>query len=144
MSTEENKAIVRQYLEELFTHGNLAIADELVASHYVNHQVSSDVSRGPEVDKQAAASNRSIFPDCRITIHDMLADADRVMARVSMAGTQQGDIQTPIGSIPATGKRTVFDAVLIFRLADGKLTESWSVFDTMGALQQAGAIVAIQ
>jgi steroid delta-isomerase-like uncharacterized protein len=144
MATEENKAIVRRYLEELFTHHNLAIVDELVASHYVNHQVDFDSSYGRDIEKHAATANRTIFPDHRISIHDMIAEADRVMARVTMAGTQHGEVQTPIGGIPATGKYMTFEGILIFRVAEGKLTESWGVFDSMRAMQQAGALLQSQ
>jgi predicted ester cyclase len=142
MTTEENKATVRRFFEELFNQGNLAIADEIVDVDHLDHMLGPDVPRGPASVQEAVRANRALFPDLRFTVEDTIAEGDRVVARVKQRGTQLGDIDTPLGCIPATGSPITIDAILIFRVAGGRLRESWGVFDALSAMKQAGAMLA--
>jgi predicted ester cyclase len=91
--SEENKATVRQQEEELFTQGNLDAADEVYAPDYVGHDPSNpeDV-RGLEAAKQAASDYRQAFPDLRVTVEDLIAEGDRVAARLRFRGTHLGEL----------------------------------------------------
>ena len=142
MTAEENKAIVRRFFEECFNQGNLAIADDLIAADYTNHMLDPDSPHGPKGEKAAVSGNRAVFPDLQFTIEDMIAEGDRVVARLTQRGTQQGEVNTPLGRIPPNDKHIAIDAIMIFRVAGGKLTESWGVFDALSAMEQAGAILA--
>jgi predicted ester cyclase len=90
--SEENKALVRRQ-EELFSGGNLDVADEIYASDYVGHDPSNpeDV-RGLEAAKQAASDYRQAFPDLRVTVEDLIAEGDRVAARLRVRGTHLGEL----------------------------------------------------
>jgi predicted SnoaL-like aldol condensation-catalyzing enzyme len=79
---EENEAIFRRYLEEVFNQGNLQVADEIF-DRYVSHQPGgSTLERGPEDVKRFVGEFRSVFPDLRISIDDQIAEGDKVGARV--------------------------------------------------------------
>jgi predicted ester cyclase len=91
ISAEENKAIVHRQEEELFTQGNLDAADEIYAPNYVGHDPSNPEDiRGLEAAKQAASDYRKAFPDLQVIIEDLIAEGDRVAARVRFRGTHQG------------------------------------------------------
>src|SRR5215212_9215909 len=85
---EENKALVRRQEEELFSGGNLDVADEIYAPDYVGHDPSNpeDV-RGLQAAKQAAADYRHACPALRVSVEDLIAEGDRVAARLRFRGT---------------------------------------------------------
>src|SRR5918997_3931290 len=115
--SEENKAIVRRQEEELFTQGNLDAADEIYTPNYVGHDPSNpgDI-RGPEAAKQAAADYREAFPDLQVIIEDLIAEGDKVAARVRFRGTHQEELEC----IAPTGRRGGFTGIIISRIQGGK------------------------
>ncbi len=97
ISAEENKAIVHRQEEELFTQGNLDAADEIYAPNYVGHDPSNPEDiQGLEAAKQAASDYRKAFPDLQVIIEDLIAEGDKVAARVRFRGTHQGSWKTSL------------------------------------------------
>ena len=135
MSIEENKAIVRYGTEEGWNQGNTAVFDEHLAADYVGHDPSGPL-HGPEGFKQFYATYRTAFPDTHLTIEDQIAEGDTVVSRWTATGTHQG----PLMGIPPSGKRVRVTGITITRFASGKLAEEWFNYDTLGMLQQIGAI----
>jgi len=134
MSTEENKAIVRRYLEES-SRGNLAVVDELIAPNFVAHNPEAAPSpKGPEGQKRLITAIRETFPDFRIIPQDMIAEDDKVAVRYVVQGTQKGDYL----NLPPTAKRINVAGVAIYRLEGGKIAELWSNIDTLGMMEQLG------
>jgi steroid delta-isomerase-like uncharacterized protein len=137
MSVEDNKEIVRRYLEEVFHRRNSAAVDAMVAPDFVHHDPVNPI-HGPEGLKQLQAVLFAAFPDLRITIEDMVAEGDRVVVRYTFTGTHRGDL----AGIPPTGKAVRFTGIFIRRLRDGKAVDDWLTADTLSMLQQLGAIPA--
>ena len=82
MSAEENKALARRVIEEMFNNGNLDVADELIAPNYVDHDPAiPDDIHGPEGFKKYVSAYRSAFPDLHIQIEDQIAEGDKVTTR---------------------------------------------------------------
>ena len=81
---------------------------------------------------------RVAFPDFHHTVEDLVAEGDKVVPRLTLRGTHQGDFQ----GLPPTGKQVTFSGINVMRLEDGKIVEHWSIGDTLGMLQQLGAIPA--
>jgi steroid delta-isomerase-like uncharacterized protein len=137
MSTEENKAIVRRFLEELVSTGDPALADELLASNYVLH-----FGGNPPMDgqgfRQFLGMFRSAFPDLRVTVEDEIAEGDKVATRFTWRGTHRG----PFQGIAPTGKHVTGSGIAIYRVTNGKIAEDIVQEDTLGLLQQLGAIPA--
>lgn len=124
MSLEEMKARARRIPEELFTQGDLAIADDIFAP---------DVAS----TKRWVAALRRAFPDLCAIVEDEIAEGDTVVQRLTYRGTHAG---TFLG-FPPTGNRAIWQAMEIRRLGpDGKFTEQWMVADLLGVLQQLGAL----
>jgi len=135
MSEEENKAIVRRQEEEVFTQGNLDAADEIYAPNYVGHDPSNPEDiRGIEAAKQAAADYRKAFPDLQVTIEDLIAEGEKVAARVRFRGAHQGELE----GIAPTGKRVESTGIIISRIEGGKIVEDWANFDDLGLMEQLG------
>jgi steroid delta-isomerase-like uncharacterized protein len=137
MSTEENKAVVRRWYEALFNQGDLAVADEIVAADYVAHDPANLLRQnGIEGAKGVVTQFRTACPDIHFVIEDEMAVADRVIVRWKGSGTQIGELM----GIPPTGRRGVVPGISIFRLANGKISEEWVNWDSLGMMQQLGVI----
>ena len=129
---EENKASFKRYLEEVFNQGNLEVADEIF-DRYVSHQPDgSTLERSPEDVKRFVGEFRSAFPDLRNSADDQIAEGDKVVTRLTAYGKHEADLP----GIPRTGNDLKMTAVVIHRIADGKLAEKWSDKDVLGFLQQ--------
>jgi steroid delta-isomerase-like uncharacterized protein len=138
MSAEENKAVVRREMEELFNHtGNLDAVEEIIAPDYVSYEPTSGEMQGIEGAMQFAATYRQAFPDLENTVEDMVAEGDKVVVRFRARGTHEGETEV-FG--PATGKRMDITGITIKRVVDGKIAEAWTNFDALGMMQQLGMI----
>ena len=133
---EENKAIARRGVEEVWNQGKLDVIDEIFATDYVGHYVGSPDIHGPEGEKQFVTMYRTAFPDFHVTVHDMIAEGDKVIGRWTATGTHKGDLM----GIPPTGVQETHTGITIERIADGKVVEVWINWDALGMLQQLGVI----
>lgn len=138
MSTTEaeNKAQFRRTYEELLNEGILAIAEELVAPDFLNHEAPPGRNRGPESMRGLTTMLRTAFPDLHFKIEDLLAEGDTVAGRLTMSGTHKG----PFMGMPLTGRSVQQDHMHFVRFRDGKAIEHWGVRDDLGMMQQLGVI----
>jgi steroid delta-isomerase-like uncharacterized protein len=137
MSTEQNTALARRMVEEIFNRGNTSRVDEFLASDFVEHEeLPPGIPSGREGVTQMTIMLRSAFPDFEATIDDIIAEGDKVVIRQTWTGTHKGDFM----GVPPTGKSVSFGVIDIIRVAGGKFVEHWGVMDSMGLMQQLGAI----
>ncbi|HZY57242.1 MAG TPA: ester cyclase [Rubrobacteraceae bacterium] len=134
---EENKAVIRRFVEEAFNRGNLDIADEVYAPRFFSYGT-PEGEFGPENVKRFVNMYRAAFPDGRTTIEDMIAEGDKVAYRWTYRGTHQGELM----GIAPTGREVTITGITISRFADGKIVEEWNNFDQLGTMQQLGVIPA--
>jgi len=140
MSAGELKAIAAREYQEMFSRGNLDVADEIIAADYVGHDPAlPDLVRGPEGLKQAAAGYRAAFPDLSVMIEQQVAEGDTVVTRWTARGMHQGELF----GIAATGKQATVTGISITRFAGGKAVEDWTSWDALGLMQQLGAVPAM-
>jgi steroid delta-isomerase-like uncharacterized protein len=135
MSTEDNKAVARRAFDVINT-GNLDVVDELIAPEYLYSAPGTPEVRGPEGWKQLISMYRAAFPDLHMTVDDVLAEGDKVAVRWSATGTHRGELM----GIPPTGKRVTVTGMIMSRCAGGKFVEEHEIFDSLGMLQQLGAV----
>jgi len=139
MSTEQNKALFRRLMEEVFDRGNISLIDELFAPDFVEHEeLPPGIAAGSEGVKQLSTMFRSAFPDFKATIDDIIAEGDKVVVRGTWSGTHKGEFM----GIAPTGKRVSFGVIDIVRIEGGKFVEHWGQMDNMGLMQQLGLIPA--
>jgi len=134
LSTETHKAIVRRYIEQVLNEQRYDLIEEFLAENIELH--GSGIPPGLEVVKQWFVTIANAFPDGYTTIEDMVAEAEKVVARTTFNGTHQDEIQ----GIPATGKTVNMPGIAIFRLDNGKIAEGWLVNDNLRMMQQLGVI----
>ena len=134
MSTEENKAIIRRIYEEVFNQGNLAVADELIATNYVSHVPGGQEYKGPEGFKQFITQTRTAFPDLHMTVEHIIAEGDKVAHCGKLQGTFKGETM----GIAPTGKQVAMTVTTISRFAGGKEVEAWMNYDQLSMYQQMG------
>ena len=137
MSGEENKAIALRLYEEIINTGDFDKADEVISPDLVDHEETPfPVPPGIEGFKQGFSTFREVFPDLRMDVQDMIAEGDKVVARLTVHGTHQGEFM----GMPPTGNPIEVTATDIFRIGDGKIVDHWGNFDDLGMMQQLGAI----
>jgi steroid delta-isomerase-like uncharacterized protein len=136
MSTEANKELVRRY-QEAHNTNDLAALDAIVAADVITHSLMPGVPSGLEGGKLVHGMVVAAMPDFRADIEDLIAEGDKVVARLTFHGTHTaGDFM----GIPPSGRKFTFSATAIFRIANGKIVEHWGEEDSVGWLQQLGAM----
>lgn len=136
-SNQELKARAHRLADEVFTQGDLAVADELVAADYVHHVPGDQPAPGLTGLKEWVTLMHRTFPDFRVIVEDQIAEGDRVVQRMTARGTHQGELF----GIPPTGTGVCVPFIEINRVGpDGKFVEHWSSVDLLGLLQQLGAL----
>ena len=137
MSVEENKALARRAVEELFNRGNLEAADELFAPDYILHDPASpEEVRGPEGFKRFVGIFRTAFPDLHVTIEEQIAEGDMMVTRYTVRGTHTGELM----GLPPSGKRVTVVGVGVSRASGGKFVETWDHYDALGLMRQIGVV----
>ena len=130
-----NKEIVRRALEDSWQ--DPSVFDELISSDYVGHDPAlPEPIRGPQGAKNNFKQYSDAFEGAHITVKDQIAEGDAVATRWEGRGRHTGELM----GVPPTGKEIVVEGLNLTRLRDGKIVEEWSNWDTLGMLQQVGAI----
>ncbi|HEY7460299.1 MAG TPA: ester cyclase [Gemmatimonadota bacterium] len=133
MTVDANKAIIRRYYEELWNQGKLELAEELIAHDIAFRGSLSTRSRGIEAFKAYVRMVKNAFPDFHNVIEDLIAEGDKVVARLTHRGTHRGEVL--FGSAP-TGMQVSFPGIAIFRLEKGKIADGWVVGDILVLMRQ--------
>jgi len=130
MSLDHNKAIARDYLNEIVNKGNMAAFE-----NYFSEDVVFNNAKGfKELISARMQMIRRAFADYHLVIEDQIAEGDKVVTRVTFHGTHQG----AFNGIAPTGKRVAWPGIAIDRIADGKVVEMWHVQNTTLLMQQIG------
>jgi len=121
MSIEENKELVRRYNDEIWNKHNLEKFDD-----FVSGEESADHVR----------QFLNAFPDTQLTIDDLIAEGDKVVARLHATATNTG----PFAGNPPTGNKVEIRSIRIYRIADNKIVETWAMQDRLGLMEQLGLV----
>ena len=132
--TEENKAIARRVYEIIST-GDFGRTSEIVDQDAPDNELlpGDPPAKLIETFEQTFAEAREGFPDLSVVVEDVMAEGDRVTARVTMRGTHRGEFQ----GISPTGKRVEVRAIDMFRISEGKIVEHWGHADDPTGFLQA-------
>ena len=129
-------------MDEVYNEGNVDFIDEVVASNLVVHDPTSPegMSSGVESAKQFVEVYRNAFPDIQMTVEDVIAEGDKVVTRWTVRATHQGELM----GISPSGNRVEVTGISIDRIEGGKFVETWSNYDTLGMMQQIGAMASAE
>ena len=133
----ETEALVRRFFEEFCNDRHAELADELIAEDYLAHGPQAPPAEGPDgVRERVGLYQESV--DGRWEVQEIMSVDDRVVARWIGRGTHRGELM----GVDPTGRPISVDAISVFRIANGKIAEEWTVWDALGLLQQVGAVPA--
>jgi predicted ester cyclase len=124
MSIEENKAMMQRIWEELLNGGKTEKMNEFMATEYVYHGPGGHEIKGIEEMKRFSAWVHTSFPNMHFTVHDLIAERDRVVSFWTMKGTHKNN------------KQVEQQGVIISRFASGKVVEDWEIFDRLAIASQ--------
>jgi steroid delta-isomerase-like uncharacterized protein len=135
--SEQNKAVIRRLIDEVWNRRAFDVADELFAPEAIIYESGVALpGTGPAAVKQLIGAICAAVPDNRITIDDMIAAEDKVVLRWSSLGTHQGVLQ----GIAPTNREVAANGIAIYRFADGRVVEEWMNTDQLGILKQLGVV----
>jgi predicted ester cyclase len=125
MTTEENVAAVRDFVERAWNAGDESVFEEHLAPDFMG-----DRNRF----KAVILGFRSAFSDFALEVHDMFGVDDKVVTRFTMRGTHDGEFM----GIAPTGRPVEFDGIAIDVMRDDKRVDGWAQLDQLGLLTQLG------
>jgi steroid delta-isomerase-like uncharacterized protein len=139
--SEENKALVRRALEDVWNRGDLVAADEIFAGDVVmHHPTEPEPIHGLEGFKRFPVMLRAGFPDLKVTVEQLIAEGDRVGARWTIRGTHRGSFM----DVPPTGRQVTIPINEVLRVSDGRIQELWLELNVLGVAQQLGVIPPLE
>lgn len=136
--TENNKTILREFMDEVWNKGNLGAADKFIAFPYVIHSDPGDQWEGQSLDlptfKKRVLYSRQTFPDLHFAVKEIIGEGDKVVISWYLEGTLHGDIP----GLPEhdTGKQVKVPGLTIYYFSNSKITGHWQVIDRLGFMQQ--------
>lgn len=133
MTTDQNKAIMRMFLEKL--DKDISAIDEFFIPDCIAYLPGFPDPTNREGFRQFVAMLYAAFPDLHHMMEDQIAEDDKVVNHVNVYGTHLGDFQ----GIPPTGKQVEFKDFFITHIQEGKVIKLWAQFDALSLLQQLGA-----
>ena len=137
MSIDDDRKMMRRFIEEVYQNGNFGLVEEMVADDIEEHEeMGGGTSVGREGIIKSISDFRKAFPDLSVTIEDEFAEGDRIFMRSTWHGTHQGEFM----GIDPTGKQVSFESMDEIRMDHGKLKEHWGITDTLSLLVQLGAL----
>ncbi len=135
MSLEENRQLVRRY-QEIYNNNNLEALSEVLVDDLLTPRIMPGIPPGLQGARAAHRIMLLGFPDYHTVIEDLIAENDKVAARITMTGTHTGDFM----GIAATGIQVEYSGMYIVRIKDGMIVEHWGEEDGVSLLTQLGAL----
>ena len=132
----DNKESYRRYVETVWHARDVEGAGAYIAEDIVDHAAPPGQGPGLAGLMETFRHFLAAFPDARIDIEDLVAEGDKVAARIVLRGTHRG----PFFGIPATGRPVVVPGIHLMRYADGKMIEHWSNSNDLGMMGQLSVI----
>jgi steroid delta-isomerase-like uncharacterized protein len=136
--SEENKALVRRWTEEIWNQGSMTAIDELVAADYIHHDPLMPDIQGRDALKQFVAAHREAIPDGRFTEDDLIDGGEKIVTRWTFRGTQKAEWL----GVAATNSPVEVTGTTTLRLVQGRVAEFWAYWDSLGWMRRVGTVSA--
>jgi steroid delta-isomerase-like uncharacterized protein len=134
MSIEENKDLVRRYVQAILVERDFSKFGDLTApGFYIDRSAVPEAIKGESGLHTQMDMLYGAFPDLKLKTVDIVAEGDKVVVRFEGPGTHTG---TPFAGIAATGKKAVWKGLVMYHVVDGKITEAWANWDDWGLIEQ--------
>jgi steroid delta-isomerase-like uncharacterized protein len=133
--SQTNKALIRQFYNDVFNDWNFKKSDELLTADFKDHDMPPGIPAGPEGFRQFYGMLRTAFPDLRYSVQELIAEDDKVVVQWTWHGTHQGEFF----NIPATGRDATTTGIAVYRISQHKIAERWVKLDMLGLLSRLRA-----
>jgi len=140
MSTEENRALLQRYIEDVWDKQNPAAVDDFLAPNYKRYRSPTTTPLTREEQKQLLSQFRAAFPDIQLTVEEVIAEDNRVAFRSTIRATHQGEL---FGIAP-TGRQITVGLVDVIHIENGKFVEQWGGPDLLDLVRQLGAEISVK
>jgi len=131
-----NEELVRNACQVIWNDGDVSRIGEFYAENFQANYPMTNWGTGLEGARNLALEIRAAFPDYRERIDELIEADDRIIVRLTIQGTHQGDY----GGLPATGKSVEFTDVTICRIENGRIVEQSGLSDLLTLYVQLGLI----
>jgi steroid delta-isomerase-like uncharacterized protein len=135
---EQNKSVVQDFIEALFTQGDLGAVDRHLADDFVNHDPVFGTSADRDGMRAGGAMIRAGFPDWHSDQEMLVGEGDLVVEKFTASGTHRGELF----GVPPTGRPVSVPGINVFRVRDGRIVERWGRLDELGLMRQLGLMPA--
>jgi steroid delta-isomerase-like uncharacterized protein len=135
---EQNKQIIREFIEEILNRQRLDLVGELLAPDYELHFPGAPEPMKREAFSQFIPSFPAAFPDFRLAVQSLIAEGDEVAVRFVLHGTHKGEFM----GVPATGREVAIPGHVFYRLRGGKIVDDRPIFDRALMHEQLGVTQA--
>jgi steroid delta-isomerase-like uncharacterized protein len=135
-TTEDNKSIAREFIDALFTKGDLGAVDRLLSDDFINHDPPFGAPAGREGMRAAATSFRSACPDWHTDCPFLVGEGDLVVEPFTASGSHMGELMGVVGQ----GQKLTLMGINIFRVNNGQIVERWGRLDELGLFRQLGLV----
>ena len=129
---EARKALVRRYYDEMWNRWNFVVADELISESIRFRGSLGMTVNGRDGFKEYMRTVQRAFPDFHNKIEELIAEDDKVVARLTYSGTHRGEL---FGIAP-TDRRVAYCGIAIFRVSEGSVAEGYVLGDTRAIVKQ--------
>ena len=134
MTVEESKRLILEHYDSFLRQQDANAIHEQLAPDFIDHEMPPGTPRGPEGAIQLRAMLHKAFPDLKIEIEDIVAEADRVAVRARWSGTHRGPL--PMLPFPPANRSFEISGMVFWRIREGKIAERWAILDRAGLMQQ--------
>ena len=134
MTIEANKKLIVEHYESFVRQQDEEAMREQLAADFFDHEMPPDTPRGPEGAVRLRAMLHKAFPDLKIEIEDIVAEADRVAVRARWSGTHRGPL--PMLPFPPANRNFAISGMVFWRVKENKIAERWAILDRAGLMQQ--------
>jgi len=140
MPGESNKELVKKFYKEVWNDRKVHCVDKYLSpSHALVDPNAMDEKTGPEAYKAILTRFMRAFSNLKLEVQDMVGEEDKVVASWMISGVHTGEYN----GIAPTNKKVLVEGISIHQIADGKIMDSYSVWDTLGLMRKIGAIVTV-
>jgi len=140
MANNQNQTLVNRFFDEMCNQRKLAVADEIFSSGHKYTDPQIPAAAGPDGMKEVIQTYQNAFPDARWDVLETIVAGDAIVTRWTGSGTHKNELN----GIAPTGKKAKVHGIWIHRIKDGKITESFNVWDTLSLLQQLGVVPVME
>jgi len=139
-NTNANIELTRKSYEEVWSKGNMVVADEIYSNDLVRHSVDMPDMKGRDAYKRFILACREAFPDWKETVENIIGSGDVVATKETITGIMTGPLRGPRGTMPQTSKHLALPCAVFFRISEGKIVEIWSYYDSVTFLTAIGVL----